>query len=93
MIDHLKNNFFFYFLLLLTPIILFFLSKNEIHSGATLCLFNNLFGIECYGCGTYRAILSLLNTELTNAINYNVNILYISLILIYLWIKKIFSYN
>jgi len=37
----------------------------------TLCLFRNLTGWECPGCGMTRAILSLLRGDLATALHYN----------------------
>jgi hypothetical protein len=37
----------------------------------TLCLFRNLAGWECPGCGMTRAVLSLLRGDLATALHYN----------------------
>ena len=37
----------------------------------TVCLFKNLFGIECLGCGMTRAISSALHGRFTTAMQYN----------------------
>lgn len=36
-----------------------------------LCLFRNLTGWECPGCGMTRAVLSLLRGDLATALHYN----------------------
>ena len=36
-----------------------------------LCLFRNLAGWECPGCGMTRAVLSLLRGDLATALHYN----------------------
>jgi hypothetical protein len=37
----------------------------------TICLFKNLLGIECPGCGMGRAFSSIMHGDLTAAISYN----------------------
>jgi hypothetical protein len=37
----------------------------------SICLFKNLFGIECFGCGMTRAISSMLHLNFSEAISYN----------------------
>jgi len=37
----------------------------------TVCLFRNLFGIECLGCGMTRALWSALHGDWTQALAYN----------------------
>jgi len=36
------------------------------------CLFKNLFGISCPGCGLTRAFISILNLDFISAIKYNI---------------------
>ena len=93
MVDLLKNKYLHNLALLSIPIILFSLSQETIPTNKSLCLFSNIFEVQCYGCGTYRAIMSFLNVEIINALNYNINILFVIPLLLYIWIKKIMAYN
>ena len=55
----LKNNIYVkLLLLLLIPIITLIISYNGLGDGQTICLINNIFGIECIGCGMTKAIIS-----------------------------------
>ena len=49
------------------PNILFFLTN----LGQTKCIFNNLFGIQCYGCGMTRAFYSVVTFNIPKALEYN----------------------
>jgi len=42
-----------------------------IENGPTICVFRNLFGIECWGCGLTRAFSCLLHNNLRGALEYN----------------------
>ena len=64
MVDLLKNKYLHNVALLSIPIILFSLSQETISTNKSLCLFSNIFEVQCYGCGTYRAIMSFLNVEI-----------------------------
>ena len=44
---------------------------NYFQEGRSICLFNNLTGLECPGCGLTRSILYLTHGELNNSINLN----------------------
>ena len=93
MVDLLKNKYLHNLVFLSIPIILFLLSQETIPANKSLCLISNIFEVQCYGCGTYRAIMSFLNVEIINALNYNINILFTIPLLLYIWIKKITTYN
>lgn len=42
-----------------------------LNSGPSLCLFRNLFEIECLGCGMTRALSATLQGDLAAALSYN----------------------
>jgi hypothetical protein len=42
-----------------------------IEGGPTVCVFKNLMGIECPGCGMTRAFSCILHGDLISAISYN----------------------
>lgn len=37
----------------------------------SLCIYYNLFGVKCIGCGTTRAVANLLHGNLTRALEFN----------------------
>lgn len=53
-----------------------------------LCVFYNILGIPCYGCGLTRGILNILNGNILTAIKYNYLsvIIFIAYIVSFVWI-------
>ncbi len=74
---------------LLVPIILYFVPLDWLESQQTICLFKNLTGHDCLGCGTTRAVISAVHLNFKNAWSYNYNILFVFPLLIFYWIKLI----
>jgi hypothetical protein len=74
----------FPFLLYLVP--LYWLNKQH-----SICLIKNIFGVECYGCGIARAIISAIQFNFVSAYEYNHLIIIVLPILIYLWVKMIIN--
>ena len=77
------------FLILIAPLTLYLIPKDAIFKGASVCLFKNLFGVECYGCGMTRAIFSLIYLDFAGAYHFNHLVVIVAPILIYIWIKSI----
>lgn len=50
---------------------LYFIYNPEYHSLFPRCIFLHLTGYKCVGCGSQRAIHSLLHFDLASAIRYN----------------------
>ena len=76
--------------LLLIPVILYCIPLDYVlHKGPTLCLFKNLFGEECYGCGMTRAVFCMLHFDLSAAWHYNHFSVVVVPLLLYLLIKEI----
>lgn len=72
------------------PVILFAIPLEWItRGGPTICLFKNLFGTECYGCGMTRALFSLLHFDFPAAWAYNRLVVIVAPILAYLYIKEV----
>lgn len=72
------------------PVLLYAIPLGWItHGGPTICLFKNLFGTECYGCGMTRAIFSLLHFDFSSAYAYNRLVFLVAPILAYLYIKEV----
>ena len=53
----------------------------------SICLFKNITGSDCYGCGMTRAILSALHFRLDNAFHYNKLFVIVLPLLVYIWTK------
>jgi hypothetical protein len=43
----------------------------EYIEGRSFCIFYNLFGITCLGCGTTRAIFNIIHFNLMRALQFN----------------------
>jgi hypothetical protein len=57
-------------------IVLAIIPTETLQTFPTVCLFKNLFGVECFGCGMTRAVSSVLHGEFGEMINYNVLIIF-----------------
>ena len=76
---------------MLIPVVLYFLPLDWLKNQHSICLYKNLTGHECYGCGMTRAILSALHLQFENAFHYNKLFIIILPLLIYIWAKTIFD--
>jgi hypothetical protein len=74
---------------LLIPVVLYFAPLEWIKSRDSVCLFKNLTGHECYGCGMTRAILSAIHFQFENAFYYNRLFVIVFPLLIYIWVKTL----
>lgn len=57
--------------LLLLPFLIFFLPFNLVDSGPTICIYKNITGHNCYGCGITRAITAFIKGDAIKSIEYN----------------------
>ena len=57
--------------------------------GHTLCLFHNLTGQECWGCGMTRALVSVAYLDFEAAWGYNRAVVVVAPLLLYIWLKWI----
>jgi len=81
-------------IILVLPVLLYLVPLDWLNKQHTICLFKNIFGIDCYGCGITRAVLSGLHLNFEDAINYNIMVIIVLPLLIYIWIRKTMSlYN
>ncbi len=71
------------------PFILYFIPMDWLNKQHTICLVKNIFGCECPGCGITRAIVSAVQLDVINAIEYNKTVILVLPILIYMWFKNI----
>lgn len=58
-------------LFILTLAVMPFILKIVVNSGIKKCLFNNIFGVECYGCGMTRAFYNFSKFNFREAIRQN----------------------
>jgi hypothetical protein len=75
--------------LLLVPVFLFFIPLEWLKNQHSICLFKNITGHECLGCGMTRAILSAIHFQFMQAVYYNKLFVVVLPILIYVWAKKL----
>lgn len=85
------RNRFSLIVLILIPISIWFVDFNANNEQFTFCIFKNIFGKNCYGCGTLRGISAFLHLEFKKGFQLNsLNIISIP-ILFYLYLKS--TYN
>ena len=65
------------------------LSLDDLEGKRSICLFKNLFGIECYGCGITKAVIAITQLDFIRAFNYNRLIFIVMPLVLYLWVKEI----
>ncbi len=75
--------------LLLLPVLLYLIPVDSLNDTHTICLFKNIFGVNCYGCGITRAVLSALHFRFAAAFEYNKLVVIVLPLFIYVWIKMI----
>lgn len=89
----LKNNKIFRFLkvtgILIIPVILFFLPLQAVENNHSICIYKNLTGFECWGCGMTRAILSAIHFQFDKAFVYNRLVIIVLPLLFYIWLKTL----
>lgn len=75
----------------LIPVALYFIPVEWLNSQHSICLFKNITGHECWGCGMTRAITSVIQLHFENAFHYNKLVLFVFPILLYLWAKTLLN--
>ena len=78
--------------LLILPVLLFFIPVDWLNKQHSICLFKNLTGHECYGCGITRAVVSTVHLHFETAFHYNKLIIIVFPLLVYVWIKTVYKY-
>ncbi len=73
----------------LVPVVLYAIPLENICNGNTICIFTNIFGIECWGCGITRAIFSALHFHFYDAWEYNPLFVVVLPLLLFLWLRAI----
>lgn len=74
-------------LYLIIPLVLFLLPLSLIEAAPSVCLFKNILGIECPGCGITRAVVSVLHGDWIRAWEYNRMVVVVFPLLCYLYLK------
>jgi len=59
------------FFIFLATVIFFSIPKQYLGYEFPLCVFKNIFNVECIGCGTTRAFWSILHLRFREALEYN----------------------
>ena len=77
---------------LITPIAFYLIPYSWFEGTSTIFPFNNIFGAECPGCGTTRAIHSLIHFNFAKAFDLNRMIVVVFPLMGYIWIKTIVGY-
>ena len=76
-------------LFLAIPIVIWFVNYNSSDNDFSFCVFKNIFGIKCYGCGLTRGMSAVLHLDFQKMYKLNkLNIFTIPL-LAYLYIKQV----
>ena len=73
-------------ILLVLPFLLFMVSLDRLEGQHSICLFKNLFGIECYGCGITKAVVAAVQLDFIRAFQYNKLIVIVMPLMVYLWV-------
>lgn len=75
----------------LIPLAVYFIPPEWIMNQHSVCLFLNITGHECYGCGMTRAVISAIHFRFDDAFHYNRLSPVVLPLLIYIWAKTIVS--
>ena len=74
--------------LIACPIVLWLLPVDYFNdSGGLSCPSQSLFDVECLGCGLTRAVMHFHHFEFTEAVFYNLAVLFMYPFLVWLWQK------
>ena len=76
-------------ILVLIPVVLYAIPLENICNGNTICIFTNVFGVECWGCGITRAIFSALHLRFHEAWYYNSLFVVVLPLLLFLWMRAV----
>lgn len=74
-------------LYLIIPLVLFLLPLSLIEAAPSVCLFKNILGLECPGCGITRAVVSVLQGDLAKAWEYNKLVVVVLPLLGYVYLR------
>lgn len=68
---------------------MFDISWDQLNNLPSICIFNNIFGKECLGCGTIRALWLILHGNFAEAFEMN-QLIYVYIIIgLFIFLKKL----
>ena len=73
----------------LIPVVLYAIPMESICNGNTICVFTNIFGVECWGCGITRAIFSAFHFRFYDAWEYNPLFVVVLPLLLFFWMRTV----
>ena len=76
-------------IILLAPLALFLIPLHSVDGHFTFCIFKNIFGHNCPGCGITHAIISALHLNFVQAWHYNRLVVVVLPLLAYLWGRQV----
>jgi hypothetical protein len=76
----------FYFIF---PVVLFFIPLDWLNKQHTICLVKNIFGVNCFGCGITRAVISGIQLDFNKSFEFNKMVVIVLPMLIYVWYTRI----
>ncbi len=71
------------------PFLTIIISYIGLGDGSTICIFKNVLGLDCFGCGMTRAIIAFIRGDFYQSINYNFNVIIILPLLLIIWFKQL----
>jgi hypothetical protein len=75
--------------LLAFPVFMCFVPVGWLNEQHSICIFKNIFGQECYGCGMTRATISAIQFDFDAACEYNKLVVFVLPLLVFIWIKTL----
>jgi hypothetical protein len=73
------------------PLVLFFIPLDWLNKQHTICLVKNIFGVNCFGCGITRAVISGIQLDFDKSFEYNKMVIIVLPLLIYVWCSKLIN--
>lgn len=80
------------YIILIGPFILPFISLDWLQSGDTICVYKNLTGHECFGCGTTKSIVAISQLEFSRAFAFNRMAVIVAPLLFIAWIARWYEF-
>ncbi len=84
-----SKNIILLFAYIILPYLLYIIPLDWLNKQHTICLIKNIFGVECFGCGITRAIISVVQLDFIRAIEYNKMVIIVLPLFIYEWFKNL----
>lgn len=79
------------FLYIVFPIVLFMVPLDWLQKQPTICFVKNIFGVNCFGCGITKAVISGVQLNFTKAFEYNKMVIIVLPMLMYVWFNHLKS--